>query len=87
MLYFTSKIYRSEKMRNIKNKKRFSALIQEDTYNKVNEFVKNNELINTRLTPGTVLELGLKLFFEEVEKRPLENIASEYFIGSKSRSK
>ena len=63
------------------NKKRFSALIHETTYNKVSEFVKNNELITTRLTPGTVLEMGLNLFFKELEKRPLEDIAVEYIAG------
>lgn len=61
-----------------KNKKRFSALIHENTYNKVSDFVKENELITTRLTPGTVLEIGLNLFFKELESRPLEAIAVEY---------
>ena len=60
------------------NKKRFSALIHETTYNKVSEFVKENELITTRLTPGTVLEMGLNLFFKELESKPLEAIAVEY---------
>lgn len=65
------------------NKRRFSALIHEKTYNNVSEFVKENELITTRLTPGTVLEMGLNLFFKEVEKRPLEDIAVEYLTGGK----
>lgn len=60
------------------NKKRFSAFIHAETYNKVSEFVKENELITTRLTPGTVLEMGLNLFFKELEKRTLEEIAVEY---------
>ena len=60
------------------NKKRFSAFIHENTYNQVNQFVKENELITTRLTPGTVLEMGLNLFFKELETRPLEAIAVEY---------
>lgn len=60
------------------NKKRFSALIHESTYNKVNEFVKENELITARLVPGAILEMGLNLFFEEVEKKSLEDIAAEY---------
>lgn len=64
------------------NKKRFSALIHEETYNKVNEFVKENELITARLVPGAVLEMGLNLFFKEVEKRPLEEIAIEYLIDT-----
>lgn len=61
-----------------KNKKRFSAFIHESTYDKVNDFVQNNELITTRLVPGTILEIGLNLFFKELEKRPLEDIAVEY---------
>ena len=63
------------------NKKRFSALIHETTYNKVNEFVKENELITARLVPGAVLEMGLQLFFKEVSQRPLEDIAAEYLTG------
>lgn len=65
------------------NKKRFSALIHENTYNKVNDFVKDNELITTRLTPGTVLEMGLNLFFKELESRNLESIAIEYLSEDK----
>ena len=65
-----------------KKKKRFSAFIYESTYNNVNDFVKNNELITTRLTPGSVLEMGLNLFFKELEKRPLEDIAVEYLTKS-----
>ena len=64
-----------------KSKKRFSALIHEDTYNKVNDFVQNNELITARLVPGAVLEMGLNLFFKEVQKRPLEEIAVEYLTN------
>lgn len=63
------------------NKKRFSALIHESTYNKVNEFVKENELITGRLVPGQVLEMGILLFFKELETRPLEDIAIEYLTG------
>ena len=66
------------------NKKRFNALIHENTYNKVSEFVKENELITTRLTPGTILEISLNLFFSEVEKRPLEDIAVEYLTKTAS---
>ena len=69
-------------MSNRKSKKRFSALIHESTYNKVNEFVQNNELITARLVPGAVLEMGLNLFFKEVQQRPLEDIAVEYLTKS-----
>lgn len=70
-------------MANRTNKKRFSALIHESTYNKVDEFVKNNELITGRLVPGTILELGILLFFKEIQKRPLEDIAVEYLTDGK----
>ena len=68
-------------MSNRTNKRRFSALIHESTYNKVDEFVKNNELITGRLVPGMVLEMGINLFFKEVAKRPLEDIAVEYLTN------
>ena len=63
------------------NKKRFSAFIHSETYDQVKTFVKENELITTRLTPGSVLEMGLNLFFKELEKRPLEDIAVEYLTN------
>ena len=68
-------------MSKIKDKKRFSALINAETYNKVSDFVNENTLITTRLTPGSVLEIGLNLFFKELESRPFEDIAVEYLIG------
>lgn len=65
-------------MKRTTNKRRFSALIHEETYNKVSEFVKENELITTKLTPGSVLEMSIQLFFRELDNRPLEDIAVEY---------
>ena len=64
-----------------KNKKRFQAFINEKTYDKVSEYVKNNELINGRLVPGDVLEMGISLFFKELENRSLEEIAAEFLVG------
>lgn len=68
-------------MAKITNKKRFNALINEKTYNKVSDFVKNNELITSNVNPGTVLEIGLNLFFKELETRPFEDIAIEYLTN------
>ena len=65
-------------MKRTANKKRFSALIHENTYNKVSEFVKENELITTKLTPGSILEMSINIFFKELETRKLEDIAVEY---------
>ena len=60
------------------NKKRFNSYIQSETYDKINNFIKENELITSKLTPGTVLEISLNLFFKELETRSLENITVEY---------
>lgn len=57
-------------------------MIQAETYDKVKEFTINNELVTTKLTPGTVLEMGLNLFFKELETRTLEEIAVEYLTKS-----
>lgn len=68
-------------MKRTDNKQRFSALIHESTHSKVKEFVKTNELITTKLTPGSILEMSLNLFFKELETRPLEDIAMEYLAN------
>ena len=65
------------------NKKRFNAKISERTYNKVSKFVEENELITTKLVPGTILEIGLNMFFKELENRTLEEIAVEYLTDNK----
>lgn len=68
-------------MKRATNKKRFSALIHENTHRKVSEFVKENELITTKLTPGSILEMSINIFFKELETRPLEDIAVEYLTN------
>ena len=69
-------------MAKIRKKKRFHPFIDERTYNKVNDFVRTNELISSKLTIGTLLEIGLNMFFKELETRPLEEIAVEYLTGA-----
>ena len=71
-------------MAKLNKKKRFNAHIHAETYDKVNDFVNNNELITTRLTPGTILEIGLNLFFKELETKTLETLAIEYLIKENS---
>ena len=66
---------------NISEKKRFSALIQAETYNKVKAYCKNNEIMTAKVVPGTILEIGLKLFFEAVEDKPLNDLVVEYIRG------
>lgn len=73
-------------MANRKNKKKMAVLINENTYNKLFDFVKNNELMTARLVPGLCVDMALSLFFKEVEKRPLEDIAVECLSDGKNRS-
>ena len=65
-------------MANRTNKKRLCVWLPQNTYDNVHEFVKNNEILNQRLMPGTLIEMSVNLFFNEVNKRPLEDIAGEY---------
>ena len=65
------------------SKRRFSALISEKSHSKVSNICKTQEIVNTKITPGTVLELGLLLLFRELENgRPLEDMIVEYLTGS-----
>lgn len=68
-------------MTNRTNKKRLCVWLPQNTYDNVHEFVKNNEIVTLRLAPGTLIEMSLNLFFNEVTKRPLEEIAIEYLAG------
>ena len=69
---------------NRKDKARFSAWITKETYNRVNEVVRNNEIITARLVPGTVLEIGLNIFFAEIDKgRTVEELAAEYLTDAR----
>ena len=60
------------------DKKRLSVWLPQNTCDNVHKFVKNNELVVQRLVPGLVVEIALQLFFDEVSKRPLEDIVGEY---------
>lgn len=70
-------------MSNNKNKKKLCILIDMGVYNKVFDFAENNQLLNRRLVPGAIVEMGLNLFFKELQQRPLADIASEYLTTGK----
>lgn len=70
-------------MSNNKNKKKLCILIDLDTYNKVFDFAENNQLLNRRLVPGAIVQMGVNLFFKELQTRPLEDIAGEYLTTGK----
>ena len=69
-------------MKNIKSKHRLGVWIDENTYTDLHRVCKTNRLLTGRLTPGVIVEIGLNLFFKELEKRPLEDIAVEYLTKS-----
>lgn len=68
-------------MKNIKSKHRLGVWIDENTYTDLHRVCKTNRLLTGRLTPGVIVEIGLNLFFKELEKRPLEDIAVEYLTN------
>ena len=69
-------------MKNIKSKHRLGVWIDENTYTDLHRVCNTNRLLTGRLTPGVIVEIGLNLFFKELEKRPLEDIAVEYLTKS-----
>ena len=71
-------------MAKIRDKRKMAVLINKTTYNKLFDFVQNNELPTSRLAPGNVVEMSLNLFFKEVSKRPLEDIAVEFLNDGKA---
>ena len=68
-------------MTDINNKHRLGVWIDENTYTELHKICKTNRLLTGRLTPGVIVEIGLNLFFKELEKRPLEEIAIEYLTN------
>lgn len=63
---------------NIKTKHRLNTNINIDTYEKLNEFIKNNEVITSKLSKGTVITIALNLLFKTAEHRDLSLLMMEY---------
>ena len=68
-------------MNKINKKHRLGVWIEENSYTELHKICKTNRLLTGRLTPGVIVEIGLNLFFKELEKRPLEDIAVEYLTN------
>ena len=68
-------------MTDINNKHRLGVWIEENSYTESHKVCNTNRLLTGRLTPGVIVEIGLNLFFKELEKRPLEDIAVEYLTN------
>ena len=63
---------------NIKTKHRLNTNINMDTYEKLNEFIKNNEVITSKLSKGTVITIALNLLFKTTEQTDISQLMMEY---------
>ena len=63
---------------NIKTKHRLNTNINIDTYNELDEFIKNNEVITSKLSKGTIITIALNLLFKTAEHRDLSQLMMEY---------
>ena len=65
-------------MSNIKEKHRLNTNINMDTYDKLNDFIRNNEVITSKLSKGTVITIALNLLFKTAEHRDISQLMMEY---------
>ena len=65
-------------MNNIKKKHRLNTNINMDTYEQLNDFIKNNEVITSRLSKGTVITIALNLLFKTTEQTDISQLMMEY---------
>lgn len=65
-------------MSNIKKKHRLNTNINMDTYNELNDFIKNNEVITSKLSKGTVITIALNLLYKTAEHRDISDLMVEY---------
>ena len=65
-------------MSNIKEKHRLNTNINMDTYGQLNDFIKNNEVITSKLSKGTVITIALNLLFKTTEHTDISQLMMEY---------
>lgn len=65
-------------MSNIKEKHRLNTFINMDTYNSLNDFIKNNEVITSKLSKGTVITIALNILFKTAEHTDISQLMMEY---------
>ena len=65
-------------MTNIKQKHRLNTFINMDTYNALNDFIKNNEVITSKLSKGTVITIALNILFKTAEHTDISQLMMEY---------
>jgi len=65
-------------MSNIKEKHRLNTFINMDTYDELNNFIKNNEVITSKLSKGTVITIALNLLFKTTEHTDISQLMMDY---------
>ena len=69
-------------MSNLKEKKRLGVHLNTDTYNELNDFIRNNEVATRKLSKGTVITLALNMFFKTAEHTDISQLMMEYLQDS-----
>ena len=59
-------------------KHRLNTNINMDTYNELNDFIKNNEVITSKLNKGTVITIALNLLYKTTEHTDISQLMMEY---------
>ena len=70
-------------MSNKKEKHRLNTNINMDTYDELNDFIKNNEVITSKLNKGTVITIALNLLYKTTEHTDISQLMMEYLQDHK----
>ena len=70
-------------MVNTKKKHRLNTNINMDTYDELNDFIKNNEVITSKLNKGTVITIALNLLYKTTEHTDISQLMMEYLQDHK----
>ena len=62
--------------------KRLNINIQDSTYDELHTFIKNNALITTKLSKGTVVTIALELLYSECKKTGINELTNQYLNSS-----
>ena len=65
-------------MTNKVKKHRLNTFINMDTYDELNSFIKNNEVITSKLNKGTVITIALNLLYKTTEHTDISQLMMEY---------
>jgi len=65
-------------MSNKQKKHRLNTNINMDTYDELNDFIKNNEVITSKLNKGTVITIALNLLYKTTEHTDISQLMMEY---------